>query len=154
MSRNRRALSITVPSGADPRDEGAQVGLDDAAGPRVREAERGPSAPRTDGPPADPPTSLDHSVQSMKEGRGPLHREVPRFRAVCGVDEGPVSIDVPTDEWNRQFPREIVEQRRIAPVELRRHPPREQGFAQILIAQVDLPPHNAAVAELAIDPIR
>jgi len=31
--------------------------------------------------------------------------------------------------------------------------PREQGFAQALIAEIDLPPHDAAMAEFAIDAI-
>src|SRR5437588_9758488 len=38
-------------------------------------------------------------------------------------------------------------------MKIRGDPPREQRLAQTLIAEIDLPPHGAAVAELAVDAV-
>ncbi|TMK42069.1 MAG: hypothetical protein E6G66_16480 [Actinobacteria bacterium] len=72
---------------------------------------------------------------------------------VRGIGKGSVPVDVSANERDGELLWQIVEKRRIISVKIRGDAPREQGFAQALIAEIDLPPHGAAITELAIDAV-
>src|SRR5215831_11138165 len=65
-----------------------------------------------------------------------------------GTTGRPIAIQVPAEEWGNEALREIIQHTGILAVPFRGNAPPKQRAAEIRIPEVELPPKQAALAEL------
>ena len=95
----------------------------------------------------DAPVAPDHRLDPREDGLGPVEDEA----VAPSGGHREVAVQVPAQERGGEIGRDVVEQGRVVTVDIRRDAPWEQRLAQRLVANVELPPEQAALAELVPD---